>query len=380
MKKLSMLFMIVTALIVSACSAAPVPSGGGQPAPSGIKATEVSAVTPTDIPPSAGNASQATDLLELTDVTEGLSSLDSYDAVFSMSFNGTVDFKQIDWTYGTEEKFVKNPPARHSTMSSEGTGASGQNTSIETIVVNGKTYFKFGGICSSDAGEAPTANTSFTPSSVIGDIKAAQLLGTETINGVPTQHFAVDMANFTGTYANGKSEAWVAQKGNFVVKYVFEGAVKGTLTNDGTKTEGTIRCSPGSPVCSFQSVTKDNTAVDGTWRWTYELKSANQPIVIEPPQDCGGAPADIPVMDDAANQSAFGTLTRYTSATAFDTVVEFYKKGMVAKGWAAQEGGMSAEGFTMLSFTKDKRTASVTITVDKDKNVTNVMMSVEATE
>ena len=60
--------------------------------------------------------------------------------------------------------------------------------------------------------------------------------------------------------------------------------------------------------------------------------------------------------------------------------MKFYKKEMAAKGWAAQEGGMSADGFTMLTFTKDKRTASITITADKDKNVTSVMISVEAPE
>jgi hypothetical protein len=223
-------------------------------------------------------------------------------------------------------------------------------------VVNDKTYSKIGDVCASyDAGEAPTSNTGFTPASVIGDIKTAQLLGTDDINGVSAQHYAVDMAGLTarGAYTNGKSEVWIAQSGNFVVKYSFEATGKDTFFSGGT---------------------------EGTIKWTYELKSVNQPIVIEPPKDCGGAPADIPVMDDAANQSAYGALTMYTSATAFDAVVEFYQKEMAAKGWAAQEGGMSADGVTMLTFTKDKRTASITIIADKDKNVTSVMISVEATE
>lgn len=367
MKKLSMLFMliVVTALIVSACGATPAPSGGGQPVASGntpaAPATKQPAAKATDKPaavqPSSGTAaSQATDLLELTDVTEGLSSLNSYESTFTMAFKGTDSGQPKEWTWTINEQFVKNPPAKHSTMSGLGTATSGQDTSIETIEVNGKTYSKFGDICaSSDASEAPTANNGFTPSSVIGDIKTAQLLGTDNINGVSAQHFAVNIADLTalGAYTNGKSEVWIAQPGNFVVKYSFEATGKDTFFGGGANAEGTIK-------------------------WTYELKSANQPIVIEPPKDCGGAPADIPVMADATDQSAFGAMTTYTSATAFDTVVKFYQTEMVAKGWAAQEGGMSADGFTMLSFTKDKRTASVTISADKDKNTTSVMISVEA--
>ena len=369
MKKLATLLMlvIVTALIVSACGATPAPSGGGQPAasdktpaatatrPPAVKATAKPAVIqpPAD---TATRSASATDLLELKDVTEGLSALSSYESTFAMSFKGTDSGQPKEWTWTITEQFVKNPPAKRSTMSGIGTDVSGQNTSIETIEVNGKTYSKFGDICAaSDASEAPTANTGFTPSSVIGDIKTAQLLGTDTINGVPAQHFAVDMAGLTalGAYTNGKSEVWIAQPGNFVVKYSFEAIGKDTFFGGGASAEGTIK-------------------------WAYEIKSANQPIVIEPPKDCGGAPADIPMMADATNQAAFGTMTTYTSVTAFDTVVKFYQTEMVAKGWAAQDGGMSADGFATLMFIKDTRTASVTITADTEKNVTSVLISVEA--
>ena len=149
-----------------------------------------------------------------------------------MSFKGTDSGQPKEWTWTIDEQFVKNPPAKHSTMSGLGTDASGQNTSIEMIEVNGKTYSKIGDVCASyDAGEAPTGNTGFTPSSVIGDIKTARLLGTDTINGVPAQHFAVDMAGLTalGAYTNGQSEVWIAQSGHFVVKYSFEATGKDTF-------------------------------------------------------------------------------------------------------------------------------------------------------
>jgi hypothetical protein len=366
MKKFSALLLlsVITALIVSACGPAAVPSGGGQPAPSGAQATSVPA-NPTDKPavsatekpadnqPSSG--SPATDLLEMKDVTEGLNSLNSYESTFTMSFKGTEAGQPKEWTWATAEAFVKNPPAKRSTMSGMGTDATGQDSTIETIEVGGKTYSRFGTMCASSASDqAPTANTGFTPSSVIGDIKTAQLLGTDNINGVPAQHYAVDIKNLTalGAYTNGKSEVWIAQPGNFVVKYSFEATGKDAFFSSGSDTEGTMQ-------------------------WTYELKSVNQPIVIEPPKDCGGAPDDIPTMADATDQSAFGTMSTYSSPSAFDDVVNFYNKEMVAKGWTAKEGGMSTDGFAQLMFTKDKRSASVMITADKDKNITSVVVTVE---
>ncbi len=367
MKKLPVfvILIVVTALIVSACSGpAPAPSGGGQAAPSGnttpkAQAPEKPAAKPTDKPSeqpanNSGN-SQATDLLELADVTEGLNSLKSYESIFTMGFKGTDNSQPKEWSWTVTEQFVKEPPAKRSTIVGFGTDASGKDSTIETIEVGGKTYSRFGEICtSSDANEAPTANTGFTPSSVIGDIKTAQLLGTDNINGVTAQHYLVDVSamNALGAYTNSKSEVWIAQPGNFVVKYSFEATGKDTFFGGGSDTEGTVK-------------------------WSYELKSANQPITIAPPEDCGGTPEDIPVMTDATDESSFGTMSTYSSPSAFDVVVEFYKKEMVTKGWAAQEGGMAADGFAQLSFTKDNRTASVMITADKDKNVTTVMVTIE---
>ncbi len=368
MKKLPVLLMliVVTALVVSACGGgpAPAPSGGGQAAPSGSEPTAAPskpqsanppAAQPADKPAEQPSSGQGTDLLELNDVTAGLNSLESYESTFTMSFKGTEDGQPKEWTWNMTEQFVKNPPAKRSSMSGMGTDATGKDSSIETIEVGGKTYSRFGDICaSSDSADAPTANTSFTPSSVIGDIKAAQLLGTENINGVPAQHYAVDLKGLMtlGAYTNGRSEVWVAQPGDFVVKYSFEATGKDTFFGSNSNAEGTLK-------------------------WEYELKSVNQPIVITAPENCGGMPDDIPTMADATDKSAFGTMSTYSSPSAFDAVVDFYKTQMAAQGWTAQEGGMAVDGFSQLTFTKDKRTASVMITADKDKNVTTVMISIE---
>ena len=152
MKKLPVLFIliVVTALIVSACSGpAPAPSGGGQAAPSGnatpkAQAPDKPAAKPTDKPgepPATNSNSQATDLLELTDVTEGLNSLKSYESIFTMGFKGTDNSQPKEWSWTVTEQFVKEPPAKRSTIVGFGTDATGKDSTIETIEVGGKTYF-----------------------------------------------------------------------------------------------------------------------------------------------------------------------------------------------------------------------------------------------
>ena len=125
MKKMHWLLMlgVISALIVPACAPASVPSGGGQPAPSGAKATESPAAKPTANQPSSGNAAGSApvaDLLELKAVTEGLDSLDSYESTFTMSFKGADSGQPKEWTWTLSEQFVKNPPAKRSLMSSVG--------------------------------------------------------------------------------------------------------------------------------------------------------------------------------------------------------------------------------------------------------------------
>ena len=369
MKKLQwmLIVMMVGALILAACGGGPAPaapSGGGAPAPSGAKATEVpqapqskpSAATPVPNPPAdtgSNKTGNALDKLEVNDVTEGLASLNSYKSTFTMSFDGQENGqpKQSNWTI--VEEFSKNPPAKRTSMQGTGTGTATQATSLQSIEVDGKSYSIMGDICASaDSKEAPSSTLGFTPSSVIGDITTAQLLGTETINGVPTQHFQSDLSRFAtlGQYSNAKSEVWIAQPGNYVMKYIFEATGKDAFFGSGN--------------------------AEGTLRWVYELSNVNQPLNITAPENCGGAPQDIPVMTDAKDQSSFGTMSTYTTPSTFDDVVAFYKKEMIASGWQEKEGGMSSDGFTMLSYAKDKRTAQVTITSDKDKNVTSVMITI----
>lgn len=357
MKKLySILIVVMTvAFALSACGggAAPAPSGGAKPVPT--EAAKQPANQPTEKPaqpavdtPESGTAQAKTDTIDLKDVTSGLDSLDSYQSTFTMSFEGKDDSGQPKTGSTTfTEDFVKNPPAKRTTITGFGGMLSGtpeakpEDTAMQTIEVGGKQYFKMGTICSQSASsDSPQAQATFNPSDVMGGIRGAQLVGNETVNGVPTAHYKSDVKDLAVLgYLNAQGEFWIAQPGNFVVKYTFEATGKDRFMG--------------------------NSNSEGTIKWVYEVKQINQPIDIQPPANCGGAAEDIPMMADAEGQSSLAGTSMYTTPSKLADVVAFYEKELKAKGWQAQaDAGMSNDTVSMKSYTKDGRTLQVVITAD----------------
>ena len=369
MKKVSLFVVLMAAgaLILTACGASPAqPSGGGAPAPSGGTAQPTAKPSGNVQPTQAAAAPAATEAgnstVELNTVTEGLGTLNSYKTAFIMSFDGKdKDGKAQSSSLSFEEEYQKDPPARRTQYSGLGPNVSAANpadNSSEIILIGGKTYWTFGTTCSSsDSMDAPSSNPTFSPSDVMGSVRSSQLLGTENINGVSAKHYSLDVAPLVtlGAYANAKGEVWIADQGNFVVKYIFEATGQNALFGGSTGTEGTVK-------------------------WNYEVTSINQPVNITAPTNCGGAAEDIPTMADASAKFAAGGSSGYTSASAFEDVVNFYKKEMPGKGWtAAEDEGFSNEGFATLIYTKDNRKVSITITFDQDKKTTSVMIIEEKT-
>jgi hypothetical protein len=289
----------------------------------------------------------------LTNVTAGLAGLQSYKATFTMTFEGTDSSgNPQSGSFSSVEEFSANPPAKRTSFTGTGTADMGAGGAFELIEVDGQSYSIFGDTCfSSEATDAPTASAMFDPSTVIGGVQASQLIGVENVGGVSTRHYLVDLSSLQAlsSYTDGKADVWVADPGNYVVKYTFE----------------------ATGADQFFGFTGSG---EGTVRWDYEVNNINQPVNITAPENCGGAPEDIPLMPDAAGVSSFGDLTTYTSATPLADVVAFYQAQMPANGWTESPGGLAQEGFAQLTFTKDGRTASITITSDPSSG-TSVLIS-----
>ena len=356
-----LVMLLIGALASSACQPAAPPSGGGAPAPTRPAAPPSGGGEPLPTQPGAGpaptSAGDSGEALELSNVSEGLGALDSYRATFTMSFDGkdaSGQPQQGAWSF--VEEFSKNPLAKRTKFTGSEMGQAGEEGGFELVEADGKMYSIFGDVCvSADAADAPTADMTFSPSSVIGDVKSSQFAGVENVNGIPARHYVVDLSEILalGLYTEAKAETWVADPGGFVVKYTFEATGKGALFFGTSDSEGSLR-------------------------WDYEVIDVNQPVDITAPENCGGAPADIPLMPDAADTSSFGDITSYTSSSALADVVAFYTEQMAAQGWKEDTaaGGFATDTFTTLTFTKDSRTASITITRDTSTNATTVLISI----
>ena len=371
MKKLVPISVVImiAALVLAACGGSPAPSGGAQTAPTqaasnlakipAAEPTEMPAVEPTEKPEDNTSNTATPEALDLANVSSGLGNLNSYKASFNMSFEGTENGQSKTSTFGYTEEFVKEPAAKRTTITGLGAMIGGtpepnqSSGALESIEVGGKQYSKIGDICTQITAEsAPQANTMMDPNSIIGGVRGAQRLGNETINGVPTVHYKVDASSLNALgYLNGDGDVWVADPGDYVVKYTMQATATGKESFFGS------------------------TLGEGTFKWDYEVSDVNQPINIQPPENCGGASEDIPMMSDAQDQASMGGMSTYSTASALKDVVAFYEKEMKAKGWAEQEGTMSTDAMSMKTYTKDGRTVQIIITADTSSGKTSVMIT-----
>ena len=76
----------------------------------------------------------------------------------------------------------------------------------------------------------------------------------------------------------------------------------------------------------------------------------------------GQGPADIPVYPEKTNLFALAEIVTYTANGTFDQVVEFHKTEMPNNGWTQSPDPVSSTGVIILTYTKENRTATVTVT------------------
>lgn len=159
----------------------------------------------------------------------------------------------------------------------------------------------------------------------------AELVGSEEVNGIAARHYSFDETlpgMNLGIYGKIKGDVWVAEDGDYTVKYVY------SAEND-----------------------------DATYQWDWEVFDINEPLTIEPPADAQGARSDIPLMPDAANRSSFGPMTAYESESDAAAVIDFYREQMPGQGWTYNEGESTiSEMFNTLSFTKEDVTVTIMVT------------------
>lgn len=336
-------------------------SFGGQTATKEAAATPAAGGGGGGASPTKEPASPPEQELNLSSVTEGLTTLKSYKARIVIKFVGKDEQGQdINATLDMLEEFTANPQARRIVLSSFGNTQPNQTGSMEMITIGDTSYIIFENegkksCISSSSSETETEQGLFTPE-MLGGISGARYVKTETVNGIQAKHYAWKEGGVAGLgFSSAKGDVWVAVDGNYVVKYTAEGTGKGSLFGSSGKEEGTI------------TIEYNVTEINGSFK-------------IEPPKECESAASDIPLMADAQNKSMFGDMISYESASSFEDVVNFYKAEMPAAGWEQADEPTEMEGLAMLSYSKDNRKAQLMISFDKDKNIVSVLITVSKEE
>jgi hypothetical protein len=336
-------------------AATPAPASGQQPAATPAPASgQQPAATPAPQQPAAtpatGSGQDQTDMRKLNlDATP--TNLKSYRIRFTFSFDGklsdgealkgTAEFLQ-EAIAETNEQRVRFSSTRQDAKKGE------DKTTVDRFIVGNVNYYFVAegdgqGQCIIISSDAPTTQqlAIFKPSDLIGNPQGLRL--TEqgvTVNGIRTDRYAVEAPDLKG-------EAWVAQEGDFVVKYTGE----------------------------FSGKTPLFDGADGKATWEYQLEP-DAVSKIELPEACiAQKPADdIPVPASATDKSQFGNVISFRSSESPQKVADFYKAEMPKLGWT-QRDASEAGDFFLLEFTKDGRT--VNITVNKEGTGSGVLILVE---
>lgn len=337
---------LLVALTLSAC-------GGGEPAPESAASTATPAAALTAAPTATQPAAPAAAVEEtgsIPDIEAGLESLASYRARYIFSFEGKdADGKEASGSLEFLQEVIAASKDQHVRVSSTGMGNNASDSeTFEFFTVGGVSYIygmddgvaKCASFSSGESASDPTAM--FKPGDVLGGLnKARRVEQGVTVNGVKTDRYTFDETGISsGVFSKASGDVWLAQEGNFVVKYV--GTATGKMLMFGGDT-------------------------DGTATWDYQLEAINTLAAIELPEEClAQKPADdIPVPAGATDKAQFGGMITFKTTNTVDQVIEFYQTQMPAQGWTEGEASEFG-GMRTLTFTKDDRSLNIMISSGDD--------------
>lgn len=289
-----------------------------------------------------------------------------------MDFDGTSSGQPTQGIIEMLLEFTKDPKATHLNMTMEGSTVEemGGSNSFEFYDVDGTIYMYNGGQGGGWISMPSTDDLAFNegffapdedlelPETAICD------LSPEMINGISATRCTFteeDVQSEEATYGSLTGYAWVAEDGEFIVKYQLDA-------------EGYQSLNPGEG--DFFDV--------GSVSFVYELLEVNSDLTISPPEDAMNAESldfenlgisedagDMPVLDDAEEVIALGGIVTYYTSSDVAAVVDFYRQELPALGWTeAQDLSFIDEQTALLSFENEEgKSLTLTIGADEDGRV-----------
>ncbi len=255
-----------------------------------------------------------------------------------------------------EQEHTRDPAAERIVM--EGfEGEEGEG--FEWIQIEDKSWYCMGDTCTetqADADEMASnfeEGLSFNPSDFTDDTEFRSA-GRETVNGIRTKHYILDLSKTEvaflaqGNVENVEGEAWVANESDlpsFVVRF--------QMTWEETRGEQ-----------------------PGTAEFVYDVYEVNAPITIEPPAaaETSGLPEDVPSYPDASEVVSMGGMTTFITPDDVSTTADYYRKELAAQGWTNESDDDLGEMVNQV-WKKDDRT--LTLMISSEDEGSNVLITIE---
>jgi hypothetical protein len=351
--------VLLIALFLAACggqTVTPATSERATPSAAPVATEQIAEPTVKAEPTAAPEPTAVDGDLTLGSRDFGLGKLKRYQVSWKADWETTKDGKTEQALWDWRQEYTADPPAVHAAW--KGTGASGKEPGSLEIWENGSTA-SFVTIdpegkksCSSlwSPMQRTIPGKVFSPS-LLGSLSGAKYAGTETINGILSNHYKYDekAANRTDL-GKVSGEIWVAADGGYVVK--------DTVSWEG----GAVPF--GADIPAGES---------GKGGWTWELTDPNVTFTIPPAAVCDSATDGLPMISGGYQKTVTGDVMIYLTQSKA-SVLAFYQKELAVGGWQQSGEPTSKDGVTTAEFTKDGQKAAVTIT--KKGIISDVMIEV----
>ena len=284
-----------------------------------------------------------------TDTKAGLSELPSYQAVLTLTFDGTHAGQPQKWSKTYTMLAIKDPQARQLTI--EKTGDSSNLDPVFMVEMNGMAYERRGeNACNATSSQAGNSlGERLEPASFLTYVIGAEEAGSETVNGVMANHHTFDQrALGEQGLTESTGELWVASEGNYIVKYLLMRKGKADYFGEG---------------------------IEGTLTLDYELTDPNQPVTIQLPKDCPPGMVDAPLLPDASDVEKLPGMLSYNTSTSLEEAANFYQQEILKLSWTLESKAEVSESTTLLTYKKDRQIMTVAITTTD--NVTTIHIFLE---
>ena len=289
--------------------------------------------------------------ITLTDPTEGLDGLPSFQQTLTITFDGTRDGVAEQWTQSEVSVVGRDPSVAQFTSERTGSGA----FTIRHVAVGGVDYdVDTEGTCVAKSSPAPagpdTEVDPFAPrrqaAELLPGFVGADEAGSESVGGTDTSHYTfVESALGLASPVTATGDVWVATSGGHVVRY--------SLVIDGA-----------SPYISQPAT--------GRLTLDYELLLlAVEPIVVVP-EGCPAGLIDAPLPADAADIVSRPGLLTYVTAGVPAEVQALYEGELPAAGWVAATAPLVDVDSALLTY--DRGSQRLVISISNDGVTTTVVV------